>query len=52
MKKIFVNFIKIFNILINNKILRKPDFSEKKIILFGKINETNNYKKKKNFKYI
>ena len=38
----------IFNILINNKILKKPDFSEKRIFLNGKILEQNNLRKKKN----
>ena len=47
MKNLFNNFIKIIDILINNKILKKPEFSEKKIVLLGKINELNNYKKKK-----
>lgn len=37
----------IFKIVINKKILKKPDFSEKKIFLSGKILEQNNLRKKK-----
>ena len=37
MKKIFENIKSLFLILLGNKILRKPDFSEKKIFLTGKI---------------
>lgn len=45
--KYFFNRLKlILSIFINSKILKKPDFSEKKIFLQGKINEENNQKKK------
>ena len=47
MKNYLNHFIRIINVLFNKKFLRKPDFSEKKMILLGKINESNNYKKKK-----
>ena len=43
----FKQFKNIFNILINKKILKKPDFSEKKIFLNGKILEQNNLRKRK-----
>ena len=46
MKNYLNHFIRIINVLFNKKFLRKPDFSEKKMILLGKINESNNYKKK------
>ena len=46
MKNYLTHFFRIINILFNKKFLRKPDFSEKKMILLGKINESNNYKKK------
>ena len=52
MKNYLNHFIRIINVLFNKKFLRKPDFSEKKMILLGKINESNNYKKKKNFQFI
>ena len=45
--KIFRNFGIIFQILLNKIILRKPDFSEKKIFLKGQI-YANEIKKKKN----
>ena len=47
MKKIIKNFFNLVNIILNKKILKKPDFSEKKIILQGQINEQENYNKKK-----
>ena len=44
----FFNKIKtLFEILIQNKILNRPDFSEKKIFLQGKLYENNILKKKK-----
>ena len=51
MKKFFKNLINLINILLNKKILKKPDFSEKKMILQGQINEKNNLEKKKNIKF-
>lgn len=47
MKNILKNLSTIFSILFKNKILRKPDFSEKKIFLSGKIMAEINDKKKK-----
>ena len=44
MKKIFENIKSLFLILLGNKILRKPDFSEKKIFLTGKIISDRNQK--------
>ena len=46
MKKIIQNFLKLISILLNKKIIGKPDFSEKKIFLQGKINYELNKKKK------
>ena len=46
MKKIIQNFLKLISILFNKKIMGKPDFSEKKIFLQGKINYELNKKKK------
>ncbi|MDC0417209.1 hypothetical protein OAL74_02035 [Candidatus Pelagibacter sp.] len=46
MIKIIKNFIKLVNILLNSKILNRPDFSEKKIFLQGKINYELNKEKK------
>jgi len=52
MKKFINNLIVLFSVIINNKILKKPDFSEKKLFLQGKLNEENILKKNKivNFK--
>ena len=47
MKQLFTKILSIFSILTNQTILRKPDFSEKKIFLQAKINEQNNLNKKK-----
>ena len=47
MKKLFKNILTIFSILLNNHILRKPDFSEKRIFLQGKLFENVNKKKDK-----
>ena len=47
MKKYFGNIVNLINIIINKKILKKPDFSEKKIVLQGLINEKKNLEKKK-----
>ena len=45
---LFFNKIKtLFEILIKNKILNRPDFSEKKIFIQAKILENTNIKKKK-----
>ncbi len=45
MKKIFKNIKSLFSILLGNKILRKPDFSEKKFFLTGKIMSDRNKNK-------
>lgn len=47
MKKLFQNIKIIFSILLNKHLLRKPDFSEKRAILQGQINEKKNLEKKK-----
>ncbi len=45
MKKVFEKIATFISILLNNKVLRKPDFSEKKIFLSGKILAEQNEKK-------
>lgn len=45
MKKLFQNIKVIFSILFNKHFLKKPDFSEKRIILQGQINEKKNLEK-------
>ena len=45
MKKLFQNIKVIFSILFNKHFLKKPDFSEKRIILQGQINEKKNFEK-------
>ena len=47
MKKLLKNILTIFSILLNNRLLRKPDFSEKRIFLQGQILENVNKKKDK-----
>ena len=46
MNKFFKNFLTLVSILFN-KLLKRPDFSEKKIFLQGKILENQNLKKEK-----
>ncbi len=45
MRKYLNSLINIINIFFNKKILGKPDFSEKRIILQGQINEKKNHEK-------
>ena len=46
MKKYLGNIVNLINIIINKKIFKKPDFSEKKIVLQGLVNEKKNLEKK------
>ena len=46
MRNFFKNLSTVISILFNNKILRRPDFSEKKIFLNGKILENQILNKK------
>jgi len=47
MKGYLANIVNLINIIINKKILKRPDFSEKKIVLLGLINQKKNLEKKK-----
>ena len=47
MKIFFKNLITVFNIFFYNKLLKRPDFSEKRIFLQGKLNEEKILKKEK-----
>ena len=46
MKNYLGNIVNLINVIINKKILKKPDFSEKKIVLYGLVNEKKNLEKK------
>ena len=47
MIKLFKNISILFSIIFNNRLLRRPDFSEKKIFLQGQLLKNINKKKKK-----